>query len=208
MRLDSPSALRNWAGILEVLREWLPPAGVVLEVASGTGQHVAQFAAALPDLCWQPSDPVAEHRASINDWCAGLANVLPVLDLDAMAANWPIRAADAVLCINMIHIAPWAAAEGLFAGAARVLPPGGKLALYGPFRRAGRALEPGNSAFDADLRQRDPAWGLRSVESVAALADDFGFGGPDVVPMPANNLTLLFQRLPANSKDLSYTDPH
>jgi SAM-dependent methyltransferase len=174
---------------------------MVLEVASGTGQHLAQFAAALPDLCWQPSDPVAEHRASIDDWCAGLTNVLPAVDLDATAADWPIRAADAVLCINMIHIALWAAAEGLFAGAARVLPVGGKLALYGPFRRAGREMEPGNADFDADLRQRNPAWGLREVESVAALAADYGFGNPDVAQMPASNLTLLFHRLSPNFQD-------
>jgi hypothetical protein len=203
LRLDSPSALRNRDGILGVLLGWLPSAGVVLEVASGSGQHVAHFAAALPDLCWQPSDPVAEHRASIDAWCAGLANVLPALNLDATAANWPVRAADAVLCINMIHIAPWAAAKGLFGGAARVLPAGGKLALYGPFRRTGREMEPSNAAFDADLRRRDPAWGLREVESVAALAADFGFGDPDVVPMPANNLTLLFRRRSPNSDDLS-----
>jgi SAM-dependent methyltransferase len=194
LRLDSPSALRNRGPILEVLRGWLPSAGTVLEVASGSGQHVAHFAAALADLCWQPSDPVAEHRASIDAWCAGLANVLPAVDLDATAADWPIRAADAVLCINMIHIAPWAAAEGLLAGAGRVLPPGGKLAIYGPFRRAGREMEPSNAAFDADLRRRDPAWGLREIESVAALAAGFGFSAPDIVSMPANNLTLLFRR--------------
>jgi SAM-dependent methyltransferase len=166
---------------------------LVLEVASGSGQHVAHFAGALTDVCWQPSDPVAEHRASIDAWCAGLANVLPALDLDAMAADWPVRAADVVLCINMIHIAPWAAAEGLFGGAARVLPAGGKLALYGPFRRGGRELAPGNAAFDAELRERDPAWGLRELDSVAALAADCGFSTPQVVPMPANNLTLLFR---------------
>ena len=193
-RLSAPSAARNRDPILHALRPHLPASGTVLEVASGTGEHVAYFAAALPALLWQPSDPASERRASIGSWTAGLPNVLPPLALDAASAAWPVRQADAVLCINMIHIAPWAAAQGLVAGAARVLAPGGLLVLYGPFRRAGLNMEPGNAAFDADLRGRDPQWGLRVVEDVAALAAAAGFGPPAVEPMPANNLLLRFTR--------------
>ena len=193
-RMVAPSAARNRAAILQALRPHLPATGTVLEVASGTGEHVAHFAAALPGAQWQPSDPDAERRASIDAWCAGLPNVRPAVPLDATAPTWPVDRADAVLCINMIHIAPWPAAEGLVAGAARLLPAGGLLALYGPFLRAGQATEAGNAAFDADLRRRDPAWGLRSVEAVAALADAAGFSPPRIEPMPTNNLLLLFRR--------------
>jgi SAM-dependent methyltransferase len=192
-RLYSPSAARNRDPILEVLRAHLGVSETVLEIASGTGEHVAHFAAALPELRWQPSDPLPEHRASINAWAAGLTNVLPALPLDAVSIDWAIPRVDAVLCINMIHIAPWAAAEGLFAGAARILAPGGLLALYGPFRRAGVPMEPGNAAFDADLRSRDPNWGLREIETVAELAAVNGFGPPAITPMPANNTMLLFR---------------
>ena len=194
-RLTAPSAARNRDPILQALRPHLPATGTVLEVASGTGEHVAYFAAALPGLRWQPTDPVAERRGSIDAWTAGLPNVLPALALDATAAVWPVARMDAVLCINMIHIAPWAAAEGLISGAARVLAPGGLLALYGPYRRGDQPMEPGNAAFDADLRGRDPAWGLRRVEDVAALAACAGFGPPAIHDMPANNLLLRFRRL-------------
>ena len=192
-RLSYPSASRNRDPILQVLRAHLPPSGLVLEIASGTGQHVAYFAAALSGLQWQPTDPLPEHRASIDAWAAGLAKVRPALSLDATAADWPIDHAEAVLCINMIHIAPWAATLGLIAGACRVLAPGGLLALYGPYRRAGLKMEPGNAAFDADLRDRDPDWGLREIEAVAKVAGDSGFGAPSIVPMPANNHMLLFR---------------
>lgn len=195
-RLYAPSALRNRDPILHALRPHLPPSGLVLEVASGTGEHVAHLAAALPALTWQPTDPDAEHRASIDAWTAGLPTVRPALALDAAAADWPVTRADVVLCINMTHIAPWPATQGLVAGAARVLSPGGKLALYGPFREAGQALGPGNVAFDADLRARDPAWGLRLLADVAALAT--GFTAPQVVVMPADNRLVLFQRLQAS----------
>jgi SAM-dependent methyltransferase len=192
-RLFSPAAARNRQPILEVLRGHLPPSGLVLEIASGSGEHVAHFAAALPALRWQPTDPVPEHRASIDAWATHLPNVLPSLPLDATAAPWPIHRADAVVCINMIHIAPWQAAEGLFAGAARILAPGGLLALYGPYRRAGQPMEPGNAAFDAGLRSQNPAWALREVETVAELAARSGFGAPEIVAMPADNLMLLFR---------------
>ncbi len=193
-RLYAPSAARNRAPILDALRGHLPRSGLVLEVASGSGEHVLHFAAALPGLTWQPTDPQPDRRASIDIWAAGLANVAPALALDATAAAWPVSYADAVLCINMIHIAPWQAAEGLVSGAARILTQGGLLALYGPFRRAGLPMEPGNAAFDADLRSRDPAWGLRDVEAVASLAAAAGFGPPIIEAMPANNLLLLFRR--------------
>jgi SAM-dependent methyltransferase len=194
-RLYSPSATRNREPILQVLRAHLPPSGIVLEIASGTGQHVAHFAAALPAMLWQPTDPRPEHRASIDAWAVELANILPALSLDTTAAGWPIQHADSVLCINLIHIAPWAATEGLVAGASRVLAPGGLLALYGPYRRAGMKMEPGNEAFDADLRRRNPAWSIRDIEAVAKLATDSGFSSPSIVTMPAHNHMLLFRRL-------------
>ncbi len=193
-RLFSPAAARNREPILDVLRAHLPATGKVLEVASGTGEHVAHFAAALPKLVWQPTDRTADSFASIDAWAGRLPNVLPACLLDAQASTWPVRQADAVLCINMIHIAPWQAAVGLVSGAGRILKPGGLLALYGPFRRSGRALEPGNAAFDADLRSRDAGWGLREVEAVSVLAKDARFGAPSIVSMPANNLMLLFRR--------------
>jgi SAM-dependent methyltransferase len=194
MRLSAPSALRNRGPILEVLRGCLPTAGVVLEIASGTGEHVSHFAAALPELNWQPTDPEPDRCASIDAWSAGLPNVGLAIALDTTATDWPVTHVDAVLCINMIHIAPWAAAEGLIAGTARVLAPGGVLALYGPYRWAGREMEPGNAAFDADLRRRNPAWGLREVESVAKLAAASGFGPPEIMAMPSDNLMLVFRR--------------
>ena len=199
-RLHSPSAARNQGPILLALRPALPRAGLLLEVASGSGEHAACLAAALPGLRLQPTDPRPEALASIDAWCGGLSNVRPALRLDATWPVWPVAAADAVLCINMVHIAPWAAAEGLVSGAARLLPPGGLLALYGPFIQADQALAPGNAAFDASLRARDPAWGLRAVGDIAVLAGSAGFGPPEVVGMPANNLLILFRRrLPAPS---------
>ena len=193
-RLFAPSAARNRDPILAALRRHLPQFGTVLEVASGTGEHIAYFAAALPDLSWQPTDPVPERRASIDAWVADLPNVALALPLDATWTEWPVSRADCVLCINMIHIAPWQAAEGLVAGASRILPPHGLLALYGPYRQAGQAMKPGNAAFDADLRSRDPAWGLRELETLAALAAAAGFGPATVEPMPTDNLLVLFRR--------------
>lgn len=193
-RLHSPSAARNREPILAALRPALPRTGLLLEVASGSGEHAAHLAATLPSLRFQPTDPRPEALASIDAWCAGLSNACPALRLDATWPIWPVAAADAVLCINMVHIAPWAAAQGLVAGAARLLPPGGLLALYGPFVEGDQPLAPGNAAFDADLRARDPAWGLRVVKDVAALAATDGFSLPDIIPMPANNLLVLFRR--------------
>ena len=190
LRLHSPSAERNCGPITDALRSVLPRQGVLLEVACGTGQHAAAVAGAFPDLAIQPSDPDPAARASTDAWCAGRPNVRPAVALDAAGA-WPGMTADAVLCINMVHIAPWAATLGLMAGAAQVLRPGGVLVLYGAFWRDGRA-EAGNVAFDAGLRAQDPAWGVRRLADVAAAAA--GFGPPAVVEMPAENLLLAFRR--------------
>ncbi len=192
----APAAERNREPILGVLRAWLPPSGTVLEVASGTGEHAAWFAAALPGVTWQPSDRDAEALASIEAWraSAGLANVLAPVLLDAAAARWPVAAADAVVAINMIHISPWAATLGLMAGAARVLRPHGVLFLYGPYREGGAHTGQGNAAFDASLRERDAAWGVRDLEAVCAAAEGAGFGLADRVPMPANNLSVVFRK--------------
>lgn len=202
-RRFAPAAARNREPILAALRGRLPAAGLLLEVASGTGEHAVHLAAAFPTLTIQPSDPDSDARASIAAWAAeaGLANLRPPLALDAAAA-WPVAHADAVLCINMIHIAPWAAAEGLLHGAARILPPGAPLVLYGPFRQGGAHTAPSNAAFDDSLRAQDPRWGVRDLEAVAALAAGQGFGAPDVVPMPANNLTVVFRRLDAGAPGL------
>jgi SAM-dependent methyltransferase len=196
-RRFAPATLRNRDAIQKVLGSHLPPRGMVLEIASGSGEHVAHFAKANPpELIFQPSDPTPEARASIDAWAAaaGAPNVRPALDLDASAPNWPIDRADAILCINMIHISPWAATAGLMRGAARLLPAGGLLYLYGPYRRAGQHTAPSNASFDHDLRRQNPAWGVRHLEDVTALAISHGFGEPDVFEMPANNLSLLFRR--------------
>jgi hypothetical protein len=196
MKRHAPATNRNRQPILDVLRPRLPDDGLVLEVASGSGEHVAHFAAALPHLVFQPSDPNDAARASIDDWAltSGLANIRPAMALDAEAEAWPIERAAAVLCSNMIHIAPWQATVGLIAGAARVLPADGPLYLYGPYRRAGRHTAPSNDAFDRDLRERNPAWGVRDLEAVTELAAAHGFEAPEVIDMPANNLSLVFRR--------------
>jgi hypothetical protein len=195
-RLHYPATARNRDAIVAVLRGVLPASGVVLEVASGSGEHVAHFAQAFPALAFQPSDPEEAARQSIAAWArqAGLANVRPPLALDAAAEDWPLSVADAILCINMIHIAPWRATQGLLRGAARLLPAGAPLYLYGPYRRTGVVTAPSNEAFDASLKARHPEWGLRDLEVVAALARDHGFSAPAVTEMPANNLSVVFRR--------------
>jgi SAM-dependent methyltransferase len=195
-RRVAPATARNRDPILELLRRELPPRGAVLEVASGSGEHVVHFAAALPALIFRPSDPEPSARASIDAWIArsGVINVLPAIALDAAAHSWPLAAADAVLCINMVHIAPWAATLGLVAGAARLLPPGGLFYLYGPYKRGGRHTSPSNADFDENLRFRDPQWGIRDVETVAAVAAESGFSAPAIIEMPANNLSLILRR--------------
>lgn len=193
-RRSAPAAARNRDPILEVLRRILPASGLLLEVASGTGEHAIHFAAALPALTFQPSDPDPGARASIDAWASAVPNIRPALALDAAAPDWPVAAADAVLCINMVHISPWSATCGLMRGAAAILPPGAPLILYGPYRRDGAHTAPTNAAFDADLRARNPAWGVRDLEAVADLAATHGFGPPEVVSMPANNLIVVFRR--------------
>jgi len=165
-------------------------------MASGSGEHVIHFAQHLPGLIFQPSDPDADARASIDAWVeeAGLANVKPALDLDVTRRPWPFVNAAAILCINMVHISPWPATEALFAGAARHLVPNGVLYLYGPYKRDGAHTAPSNEAFDQSLRARDPAWGVRDLETVTELAVSAGFTEPEIVPMPANNLSLVFHR--------------
>ena len=197
MRRQAPAAARNRQPILDVLTPRLPARGLVLEIASGSGEHIVHFAEALPDLVFQPSDPSPEARASIDDWAQSLTlgNVRPALALDAAADLWPLERANAVLCCNMIHIAPWEAAVGLIAGASRILQKDGTLYLYGPYRRGGRHTAPSNEAFDLDLRRRNPAWGVRDLETVASLAEAQGFGLPEIIDMPANNLSLVFKRL-------------
>ena len=193
-RRHAPATLRNRDPIVAVLRGSLPAAGLVLEVASGSGEHVAHFAQSFPALEWQPSDPDAEARASIAAWAEGIANIRPPLALDAAAAAWPIAAAAAILCINMVHISPWSATRGLMAGAGRVLGPGGLLYLYGPYRRDG-AMSPSNESFDADLRDRNPDWGIRDLEAVVALGVGAGLMLERVVEMPANNLSVLLRKI-------------
>lgn len=195
-RLYAPAAARNREPILAVLQAHLPSRGLVLEVASGSGEHIVHLARACPGLSFQPSDPDAQARASIDAWVAadGLQNIRPALALDATAEPWPITTADAVLCINMIHIAPWAAAVGLVRGAATLLRASGMLYLYGPFRRDGAHTAPSNAAFDRSLSARNPEWGVRDLEAVAALAWSQGFAQPIVEVMPANNLSLIFRK--------------
>jgi len=192
----APATDRNREPILAVLRRVLPASGTVLEIASGTGQHAVHFAAALPGVTWQPSDPEAAARDSVAAWIAhtGIANVLPPLDLDVRREPWDIDRADAIVCINMVHISPWAATEALFAGAGRLLAPGGMLYLYGPYRRDGAHTAPSNAAFDAQLRATDPDWGVRDMEAVIALGSAQGLSCEAPVPMPANNFSLVFRR--------------
>jgi hypothetical protein len=194
-RLFAPSAARNRDPILNVLRTVLPTAGLVLEIASGSGEHVVHFAAQLPTLTFCPSDPKEEARESALAWIAssGLANVLPPLNLDASNTPWPIDRADAVICINMIHISPWSATEGLFNGARTLLSAGAPLCLYGPYRRNGAHTAPSNAEFDRNLRAQNPLWGVRDLEAVAACAAASCFAGPEIIEMPANNLSLIFR---------------
>ena len=193
-RLHAPATARNKEPILGVLRRVLPPRGLVLEIASGTGEHVAHFAAALPHLVFQPSDANGANLASIAAWAAALANVAAPIVLDVHRQPWPVARADALVCINMIHISPWSAAAALFEGAAAALPPTAPLVLYGPFKRDGRHTAPSNAEFDESLRARDPSWGVRDLGEVADLAASKGFGAPEIFPLPANNLAVVFVR--------------
>lgn len=191
----APATERNRDAIVAVLRDALPSSGAVLEVASGSGEHAVHFAVAFPSLDWQPSDPDPAALASIAAWRAeaDLPNLRPPIQLDA-ADDWPIAQADAILCINMTHIAPWEATLGLLNGAGASLPSGGLLYLYGPYIRDDVDTAPSNLAFDASLKDRDPRWGLRRLEDVAAAADAQSLRLDRLIDMPANNLSLLFRR--------------
>ncbi len=195
-RRSAPAALRNREPIAEVLAEWLPERGLVLEIASGTGEHAVYFAERFPTLDWQPSDIHPDALTSIAAWreTAALPNLREPLRVDAASPDWPIDSADAVLSINMVHISPWTSALGLLDGAARLLSAGSPLILYGPWLKDGLETAPSNLEFDADLRRRDPAWGLRHVDDFAAAAEPRGFALAQVRPMPANNLMMLWRK--------------
>lgn len=194
--LFAPAAARNGAVILEVLRDVLPPRGEVLEVASGSGEHAVRFAAALQNLRWQPSDPDRKALGSIaaHACAAGLPNLLAPIELDTRAPAWPLSHADAIVCINMLHIAPWSATEGLMAGAGRLLPGGGILYLYGPFRIGGTHTAASNARFDEDLQARNPDWGVRDLEGVLAVAAEHGLHLASQISMPANNFSVVLKR--------------
>jgi len=195
-RRSAPHVARNAGPIAEILERVLPGRGLALEIASGTGEHVLHFARAFPKLLWQPSDPDPGAVRSIEAWSkdAGLFNLLPAIALDARAAEWPVAQADAVLCINMVHISPWAATLGLMRGAGRLLKAGAPLYLYGAYRQAGVETAPSNEAFDENLRARDSRWGLRDLAEVIAEAEKNGLRLEAVTPMPANNLSVVLRK--------------
>ena len=198
MKRHAPATLRNREAILTVLRDVVPAAGVALEIAAGSGEHAVFFAAALPELAWQPTDPDSESLSSIADHRAdaALANLRAPLRGDVTEAGWARElAADAVVCINMIHIAPWEACLGLLAGASALLAPGEPLYLYGPYRFDGAFTAPSNADFDASLRGRDPRWGVRDLADVTRAAEAVGFTRERVVAMPANNHSVVFRRV-------------
>jgi hypothetical protein len=198
-RLSSPSTARNREPILEVLRRVLPADARVLELASGAGEHAVFFAAAMPGVIWRPSDPDPVARASIAAWieAEGAGNVLAPVEIDVSAPLWGVEADapfDALVAINMIHISPWDATLGLMAGAGRLLRNGGVLFTYGPYKRGGGHTAPSNAAFDASLQSRDPRWGVRDVSDVQHAAQAHGLELREIVPMPANNLSLVFTK--------------
>ena len=195
-RLYHAHVARNREPILDVLKRVLPPAGLVIEIASGSGEHAAFFAKALSGISWQPTDidaaaiaSIAAHRAA-----AGAANLLAPLRLDTTVEPWPVTRANAMVCNNMIHISPWAVTEALVRGAARILPAGGIVYLYGPYKIDGRHTAPSNEDFDVSLRVRNPEWGIRDLGDVTDLAARHGLALTETVPMPANNLSVIFRR--------------
>jgi hypothetical protein len=200
-RRHMPATLRNREAILTVLRDVVPRQGVLLEIASGSGEHAAFMAPQLAPLTWQPSDFEADNLPSIDAHAAdtrlatGAGNILPAIRLDVTQQPWPVAHCDTLLCCNMIHIAPWAAAEGLFAGAAAIMPQDAPLILYGPFRRHGAQTAPSNAAFDDSLKRRNADWGVRCLDTeVVPLAARHGFALDRIVEMPANNLTVIFRK--------------
>lgn len=196
-RLQSPATARNRQPILTVLQRVLPPRARVLELASGAGEHAVFFAASMPGIAWQPSDPDDEARASIAAWIEAerVTNVLAPTALDVCADDWGVAGPfDALVAINMIHISPWRATLGLMRGAARLLREQGLLFTYGPYIRHGRHTAPSNEAFDASLKTRNPAWGVRDVADVESAARENGLQLREIVEMPANNLSLVFEK--------------
>jgi hypothetical protein len=194
VKRQAPAAARNVGPIGDVLADWLPNSGLILEVASGTGEHALAFARRFPALDWQPSDPDAEALASIAAWqLEGPPNLLPPVHLDVCAPEWPTRRADAILCTNMVHISPWEASLGLLDGAARLLDEGGSLILYGPWLESEVPTAPTNLAFDQSLKSRDPRWGLRPVDDFAAEAKLRGLVLTGRRSMPSNNIMLRFE---------------
>lgn len=196
----APATERNRDAIADVLSEVLPPHGLVLEIASGTGEHMVHFASRFAHLSWQPSDPDPAALASIAAWReeAAQTNLMPPMQIDA-SADWAIDHADAIICINMVHISPWDATLGLLRNAGRILPDDAPLYLYGPYRQHDRPTAPSNEAFDQSLKDRNAAWGLRYVEEVMVAASNFGLGFDRLIEMPANNLSLIFRRLNSES---------
>lgn len=195
-RVHAPATQRNRDVILAVLRKILPASGTILEIASGSGEHVIHFARHLPDLTFQPSDANVDSLRSVSAWVASsnVPNILPPLHLVTTEQPWPVTKADAIICINMIHIAPWAAAEGLMRGAAALLAAGAPLYLYGPYMRDGKHTAESNRDFDRQLRAQNPEWGVRDLAAVTDLACAAGFSAPDVFEVPANNLSVVFRR--------------
>jgi Protein of unknown function (DUF938) len=196
-RQYAPATLRNRDSILDVLRDVRPTTGVILEVASGSGEHIVHCARNLPSLVFQPSDPDPDARFSIAAWAraTGVANVHAPIALDVSEPVWPIASANGIIYINMVHISPWEATLGLMRGAAAILLPGAPLYLYGPYLSEGIATAPSNQAFDRSLRDLNPNWGLRNLEVVAATAQFAGFSRPVITEMPANNLSVVFRRV-------------
>jgi hypothetical protein len=193
MKQHAPATARNREPIGDVLARVLPAQGLVLELAAGSGEHSIYFAARFPALTWQPSDISAEALASIEAWRAeaALPNLRAPLRVDVTAPVWPLDRADAIICINMVHISPWDAALGVFAGAQRLTAP--LLYLYGPYRFDGEFTAPSNAEFDRSLRSRDPRWGVREIRDLEAAARDRGYRLDEVVQMPANNHSLIFR---------------
>jgi hypothetical protein len=199
-RRDAPAARRNAAAILDVLRRVLPSSGTILEIGSGTGQHAADFAGPLAPRRWMPSDPDPDQRASISAWIADMDDPkpLPPRAIDAASPDWDIRAEDKVTAItsaNVVHISPWSVTKGLVAGAGRLLPVGGVLHFYGPFKRGGYHTTDSNAAFDADLRARNPDWGVRDLDDIEILASAAGLVLDQVIDMPSNNFSVVFKRV-------------
>jgi hypothetical protein len=191
-RLYAAAVRRNREPIFDVLKQFLPATGLVLEVASGTGEHGAYFSSRLPTLTWQPSDPNTDMHQSILAWSQAEASTMnPPLELNAQSASWPIDQAAAIVCINMIHISPWASCLGLMAGAGRILPNGGTLFLYGPFKIKNRHTAESNAAFDQSLQSQNPEWGVRNLEDVVKVAAAEGLQFHQTVNMPANNVSVI-----------------